>query len=212
MGEASRALPPQSSYNATGTGGPTANKETMMTPDRDYIRFNVLRNALYHTARRLTCERWSKWLNFVVVILGAAAMGDLQGNFGLKPYWAGAGIALAGSLQLIFDFSAAARDHQSLQREYYKLLADIEASIGADGHQLAVFYSRMLHLTGEERPTMKAVDARAYNDAIDGTGLYPQDQRLVVPLLHRLTANWISRTGYEYKKEAELLEAERLAS
>lgn len=175
-----------------------------MAPDRDNIRFNVLRNALYHTARRLTYERWSRWLNFVVVILGAAAMGSLMEQFGFSSIWAGAGIAMAGSLQLVFDFSGAARDHQALQRDYYGLLADIEAAVDPDERQLAEFFSRMIRLAGDERPIMKAVDAKAYNDAIDATGIYPQEERLVIPFFHWLTANWLSYSGREYRKVREV--------
>lgn len=175
-----------------------------MDLDRDNIRFNVLRNALYHTARRLTYERWARWLNLVVVLLGAAAMGDLFAHFGLDRIWAGFGVAFAGAIQLVFDFNGAARDHQALQRDYYNLLADVEAAVDPDKEAIARFYSRMIRITGEERPTMKAVDARAYNDAIDATGIYLQNERLIVPWLHRVTANWIARSGYEYRKRAEI--------
>lgn len=175
-----------------------------MTPDRDNIRFNVLRNALYHTARRLTFERWARWLNLVVVLLGAAAIGDLFGHFGYSRIWSGVGVALAGSLQLVFDFSGTARDHQVLQRDYYHLLADIEAEPEPDARDLATFYSRMIRISGDERPTMKAVDARAYNDAIDATEIYGREERLVIPWWQSPLRNFLPFTGMEYRKRSEI--------
>ena len=37
-----------------------------MTPDRNGIRFNVLRNVLYHTARRRVLERTNRLFNCAV--------------------------------------------------------------------------------------------------------------------------------------------------
>lgn len=175
-----------------------------MTPDRDNIRFNVLRNALYHTARRRSLERLNRVFNFAVVVLGAAAVGDSLARFGIEGHWLALAIAVIGALQLVLDFGRQARDHQALQRDYYALLADIEAAPEADTLQCASWYSRMIRITADEPPTLRAIDAKAYNDAIDATELFGRDQRLHVPFHHRLLGGFIGFEGRGYAKLAEI--------
>ena len=176
-----------------------------MTQDRDNIRFNVLRNALYHTARRMHFERLNRTFNFVVVVLGASAMSDaLQRLLGIETVWIGAAVAVIGAMQLVFDFGRMARDHQQLQRDYYNLLADIEHAASDDPKLCAEWHARMIRITADEPPILRALDAKAYNDALDATGLYPQDERLVLKWRH-LTFGWLfAFEGSTFPKKCEL--------
>ncbi|MBL4768010.1 MAG: hypothetical protein JKY94_09895 [Rhodobacteraceae bacterium] len=174
-----------------------------MVPDRENIRFNTLRNALYHTARRRRFERWSRIFSFLVVILGAAAIGDLLSGLGIDQKWIGAVVALVGALQLVFDFAGQARMHQALQRDYYHLLADIEAKTDPTEVHCAEWYSKMIRITADEPPFLRAVDAKAYNDAASATEV-PPGERLHIPFLHRIFANVFSFEGHDYKKLCEL--------
>jgi len=167
------------------------------------IRFNVLRNALYHTAQRLKFERRTRWLNFGVIVAGASAMGGVLGYLGWPQFLAGAFAALLGAIQLVFDPAGSAREHRTLQRDYYNLLADIEEVTEPTADQCAAWYSRMVRIAGDEPPVMRAVDAKAYNDAI-GAMEMDQQERLHIPLLHRLLQNWVSFEGYTYRKLCEL--------
>ncbi len=169
-----------------------------MTPDRENIRFNVLRNALYHTARRRTLERWSRWFNFLVVVLGAAAVGDVMDIHGVPLHWIGMAVAVIGALQLVFDFGRQARDHQALQRDYYALLAEIEATPEADTSRCAEWSSRMMRITADEPPVLRAIDAKAYNDALDALGTFGSENRLHIPLHHRLLGGVIPFEGHQY--------------
>ena len=178
-----------------------------MTPDRENIRFNVLRNALYHTARRLTFERWNRIFNFLVVLLGAAAMGDVLAAVGVGFVWPAGAVAVVGAAQLVFDFGRMARDHQELQRSYYDLLADIEEHTDADQTQCAKWYARMIRITGSEPPTLRAIDAKAYNDALDALGLHDGGERLIIPLWQRPLAGLVSFEGTSYRKASELRDA-----
>lgn len=173
-----------------------------MASDPENIRFNVLRNALYHTARRLRFERLGRWSNLAVILLGAAAMGDVLGFAGVPQVFVGAAVAAIGAAQLVFDFSGSARDHRQLQRDYYNLLADIAEVSDPTEEQCAAWYSRMVRIAGEEPPVMRAIDAKAYNDAL-GAMEWPEDQRLHVPILHRLLKNHLSFEGYTYQKMCE---------
>lgn len=178
-----------------------------MKENLELIRFNVLRNALYHVARRRSLERINRFFNFMVIALGTAAVADLVSVFDWRvPTEAfGAAIAIVGALQLVFDFGRAARDHQALQREYYNLLADIEAVIAPDQNQLAEWYSRMIRISADEAPVLKAIDAKAYNDAIDALE-WDREQRLVVPWWHKPLAGVVSFEGVEYPKVVEIKE------
>lgn len=182
-----------------------------MIRDRNIIKFNVLRNALYHTARRMHFERWNRVFNFVVVLLGATAMSDFMSRLGIGVAYAGAAIAFVGAIQLVFDFGRMARDHQQLQRDYYNLLADIEESTEPSDTDYALWHARMIRITADEPPVLRAIDAKAYNDALgamEDIGFSP-DERLYIPFLHRVFSNIIPFEGHEYLKMRERKEARK---
>lgn len=170
------------------------------------IRFNVLRNALYHTARRRKFERRSRWLNFGVIVAGASAMSGVLDILGVSQLAAAAAATLFGTIQLVFDPAGGARDHQALQRGYYGLLADIEAVIDPSDEQCAGWYSKMVRISGDETPTMRAVDAKAYNDAVDAMEM-DESLRLHIPLWQRPFQHFIAFEGYRYRKLGELAQA-----
>lgn len=172
--------------------------------DRDNLRFNVLRNALYHTARRRHFEAGNRAFNFLVIILGAAAISDLFTALNLDPRWIGASVAVIGALQLVIDFGGKARDHQMLQRAYYELLAEIERETMPALEQIAHWQAQQTTIAADEPPTLRAIDAKAYNDALDSIDTFRQDQRLRIPFHHRLLGNLIAFDGHNYKKLSEL--------
>ncbi|RWC58889.1 hypothetical protein [Mesorhizobium sp.] len=169
----------------------------------ELVRFNALRNAMYHTGRRMAYERWNRFFNFLVVILGTAATGGIITWIGVDPIWPAGAVAAVGAAQLVFDFGRSARDHQALQKEYYNLLADVEAVIEPTDDQLATWNSRMVRIAGDEPPTLRALDAKAYNDACDALE-FDRDERLKVPWLHWALGSWIAFDGHTYLKLNEL--------
>lgn len=175
--------------------------------DADNIRFNVLRNALYHTARRRHFEMLARWLNLIVILLGAAAIADTLRNFGIGPVWIGVAVTVVGALQLVFDFGRQASDHQGLQRDYYRLLAEIEAKISPTQEDIARWKGEMIRITADEPPVLRAIDAKAYNDALDATGVYPDDERLVIPFGPRVAGGFLSFEGRSFKKLKEISDA-----
>ena len=167
------------------------------------VRFNVLRNALYHTGRRMAFERWNRFFNFLVVVLGAAATGGIITEIGINAIWPAGAVAVVGAAQLVFDFGRMSRDHQTLQREYYHLLADIEQNIAPTQQDVAAWYAKMTRIAGDEPPVLRAKDAKAYNDAIDALE-WGREERLKIPFWHVLFG-WIwPFEGYNYKKFCEL--------
>lgn len=181
-----------------------------MAKDRTNVRFNALRNALYHTARRRSLERWNRLFNFLVVVLGTAAVADALQVTGIPNYLIGMAVAVIGALQLVFDFGRQARDHQQLQREYYALLAEIETKPDATPEECAAWQGRMIRITADEPPMLRAVDARAYNDALDASGDFESDQHLMIPFHHRLLAGVFAFDGYSYKTRPEIAAEKRL--
>lgn len=174
-----------------------------MDLDRDTIYFNVLRNALYHTARRRSLEGAARFFNFLTVLLGAAVVGDLAQVFGLGVAWAGGAVAFVGAGQLAYDPAGRAREHQLLQRDYYRLLAEMEAQGDADAAALRRFNAEMIRISGEEPPTLRGVDAKAYNDAIGASGLFPDGERLVIPFWVRAVGSFLTLDGYHFAKVSE---------
>lgn len=175
-----------------------------MSPDRENIRFNVLRNALYHTARRRSLERLNRIFNFLIVVLGTAAASSMVEGLQVPTYFTGMAIAIVGALQLVYDFGRQARDHQTLQRDYYDLLADIEKGVDADVNCCAEWQSKMIKITANEPPILRAIDAKSYNDAIDAVGTYSSEERLFIPFSHRIIGGIVSFEGYDYKKIKEI--------
>ncbi|MEO2039344.1 MAG: hypothetical protein ABGW90_11725 [Martelella sp.] len=175
-----------------------------MEDDRENVSFNVLRNALYHTARRLTFDRWNRWASALVILLGAAAVADFFLRFGIETVYLSIAVTMVGTLQLVFDFGGRARDHQALQRDYYNLLAEIEEKPDANAADIAAWRARMTRIAGDEPPTLRAIDAKAYNDAFDALEFGEEGDRLVIPWWHRLAGQVLTFEGYRYLKRSEI--------
>lgn len=173
------------------------------SPDPDNVRFNVLRNALYHSARRRYFELFSRWFNFGVVLLGTGAVASFAAAAPALTGLLGFCSATLGALQLTFDPAGRANEHRTLQRDYYRLLAQIDTVIGPTAEDAARWRSEMILLTADEPPTMRAVDAKAYNDAIGATEVYPKSERLYIPLRLSVLGRWFTFDGYDFRKISE---------
>ncbi|WP_291729583.1 hypothetical protein [Leisingera sp. F5] len=77
---------------------------------------------------------------------------------------------MIGALQLTFDFSGRARTHQMLQHDYYQALANFQRITDPTESDVAEANSQLTTIMAHEPPVMRAVDAKAHNDAIDATG------------------------------------------
>lgn len=181
----------------------TENREVNTMQTLEQLRVNVLRNALYHTARRRGLERTNRVFNFVIILAGTAVVSQIATDLPNGDVIAGVVVSTIGALQLVFDFGRQARDHQQLQREYYYLLADIEREESPDNKMLAEWQARQMQITADEPPTLRAIDAKAYNDAIDATEAFDEGERLIVPLTHRVLGAFIPFDGHRYRKLSE---------
>src|SRR5262245_36296790 len=141
------------------------------------IKFDALRNAIYHSSRRRFFELLSRFLSFCVVVSGTAAVANLAT---LDPRWLAAGAAVIGALQLVFDFNGRARLHENLQRRYFELIAAIDGAAGATDQNVAKWRADLNLIYANEPPPMRALDAIAYNKACDALGC-PESRRRVMP-------------------------------
>lgn len=116
----------------------------------------------------------------------------------------GIAVAVVGAAQLVFDFGGKARDHQTLQREYYHLLAEIEETLSPTEKQLGSWYGKMIMIAGDEPPVLRALDAKAYNDALGATEDFDAGERLYIPLLHQLFGSILPFEGHHYQKLSEM--------
>lgn len=142
-----------------------------MTERTSELRFNALRIAIYHTARRMFFETATRYLNFVVVASGGFAFANLLDGWGLKGGILAAVAALAGLMQLVGDFGSRARTHEFLQRRFYEIVAEIAEAKNPGASKFDGWEAALNRLYAEEPPPMRALDAVAYNAAVDATDI-----------------------------------------
>jgi len=169
--------------------------------DCGHVRFNVVRNALYHEARQLVLERINRVFSLIIILLGTGAVLSVLTSW-LPTELIGATVATIGALQLVFDFSRRACEHAHLKRAYYELLAEIDENPNATEEQCTSWHAKMVRLTAQEPPTLKALDAIAYNDAADALEL-PEDDRLIIPWYCRIFAHFWRFNGMRFNKIGE---------
>jgi hypothetical protein len=102
------------------------------------LKFEAIRNAIYHASRRRFFELLSRFLSFCVVVSGTVAVANVAK---WDPRWPAAGAAVIGALQLVFDFNGRARLHENLQRRYFELVAEIDAKTAPTDEDVAKWKS-----------------------------------------------------------------------
>jgi hypothetical protein len=158
------------------------------------LRFDILRNAIYHSARTHFFDRIMRVLNLCIIVLGASAATELFPPEWQK--WLAGGAAIAAALQLVGDFAGLTRLHGYLQRRCYELLAELEATPAPDESKVASVRSKLTALYGEEPPPMRALDAIAYNAACDSVG--KSRARVEIGVLETLLSNIWPYNGTEF--------------
>ena len=137
------------------------------------IKFDAMRNAIYHGWRRSFLDRWNRFFSLIVIFSGTAAAADLGDRIGLED--SGQYLAFvaagAGTLQLVFDFGVLARDHDFLQRQYYELIAQIAEEQNPNEATIAKWERDLFRLYADEPTHMRALDALAYNATVESLGI-----------------------------------------
>jgi hypothetical protein len=131
------------------------------------IRFEALRNAIYHSSRRRFFELLTRFLSFLVVVSGTVAVANLKV---VDPRLMAALAAIIGATQLVFDFGGRARLHEKLQAQYFQLIATIDGAVDPTDADTAKWEAQLSLIYADEPPPMRALDAVAYNKACDSLG------------------------------------------
>jgi hypothetical protein len=109
---------------------------------------------------------------------------------------------LVATIQLVFDFGGRASTHIFLQKRYYDLLADMEVERNANSTEAKKRWSaKLLTIAGDEPIPMRALDALAYNAALDAWTSDPEElkeHRLYVPWLYRRLRHVIAFQGTQF--------------
>jgi hypothetical protein len=168
------------------------------------VKRDALRNALYHTARRRHFESMGRFLNFLVIIAGAATLAEfpaLNSAAYLKSLPPMVSL-LAGTIALVYDFSGQARDHQFLQSRYYEILSEVEAAIQIEEVDIHRWIGQMTKIYADEPPMLRALDAVAYNEASDSLG---GSWRVRVSWLQNLTRHYWAweQASFKWDKSPE---------
>jgi hypothetical protein len=160
----SKLDPEAASSSAAGRTGAEVGAAARAAEVKDEVEFHALRNALYHTARRIWLERCDAAMKLASILFATGAVATMTPDWGAFTPAALALVAAAFSAgDLVLGFGRAAFEHAILQRRYYDVLADLEET--DDPAAVRRARAAMTRLYGEERPVMRAVDAIAYNAA-----------------------------------------------
>jgi hypothetical protein len=144
--------------------------------DSAEIRFEALQNAIYHSSRRRFFELLTRFLSFLVVVTGTAAVANLHVA---EPRIMAAVAAAIGAMQLVFDCGGRARLHEKLQSQYFQLISAIDGTVNPTDTDRAKWEAQLSLIYADEPPPMRALDAVAYNKACDSLG-YTGSARLKV--------------------------------
>lgn len=160
------------------------------------INFDALRNAIYHSARRNYYDFLNRLMSLMVVAAGAGAVAEFE-KFFASPAALAFVATMAGLSQLVFDFGGKARTHEFLQRRFYELTAEI-AEVGEPTPvEIGEWEATLKRLYAEEPPPMRAMDAIAYNAALESLGS-DKSKRIKVTWWQSLNRYWWPFNGAEF--------------
>src|SRR5207249_2965428 len=96
------------------------------------LNFAVEKSLRYHQRRRAHYDRWHRWIMLGVIVLGSTGFADIIGAFGRAPgIWsamAALTVAALAAIDLVFDLSVGARNHELLHWRFSRLASNIRAA------------------------------------------------------------------------------------
>jgi hypothetical protein len=167
------------------------------------LRFDALRNAIYHTERRSFFDLVNRLINFSVIALGASVAGKVANLFHFPGLWLELSVVLVAAAQLVFDFGSRARIHEFLQKRYYEILSEMEADNSKQRE--SIWAAKLMNIAADEPMAMRALDALAYNKAVDATISDPKniaECRLHVSWYQRRLRHIVAFQGAQFLPEA----------
>lgn len=138
-----------------------------------------------------------------MIIFGAGVAAKAATLFKIEGLWLEFGVLVFATAQLAFDLGYRARTHEFLQKKYFEMLAEMELEPSPDQKK---WDAKLFVIASDEPMPMRALDALAYNAALDATTSdidIKRVNRLRVPLIHRLLRHFIAFHAHEYRPQSE---------
>jgi TIR domain len=185
-----------SSDRTTAERSAAPNKQEENWPEQDdqeesgrilfNLRFDLIRNALYHTDEQFFFSKLHQTIQVVIVLASTALFIATSFTFSsiFGTIVAGTVVTLA-TVDLVFDFSGRARLHSSLRQRYLGLLEQFERK-SLTTQFAAQTQEAIYQLQGEEPPLNYCVEALAWNRARISMGLPTHESDLIA-------VNWWQR-------------------
>lgn len=165
------------------------------------VKHKALRNALYHTARTQWFDGSNKLMSFYVIIGASSAASDLLGYYPEATPFLIFSVAVVGAIQLVYDFGGRAMKHATLQRDYYRLLAEVERNTNPNFGDCAHWNAEISTIAGDSPPNMRALDAMADNQTT--TALLGGNARLEITPWQHFTRHLFRHNSGEFKQRED---------
>lgn len=158
-----------------------------------HFRCDVERCMVYHAHRRSFFDFLHKLTMLAIIVVSSAVIADF---FGSLPTL-GVVVAILAALDMVFDYSVKARDHEFLYRRYAELDADFYARTEIGNDLLLELEGRYRRLVADEPPHYKSLNALCHNEVMIAQG---QDTKCLVPLRwwHRWFMHWVRFEGRDF--------------
>ena len=167
----------------------------------DALLFDALRNAIYHSLRADHFAKLHQLTIGLIIFCGTAGAATLaSASLGSQPW--SVLTALLGTIDLVFDFKTKATIHSKLKQDYYSLLATIDETPVTSAANIRKWKSRLVRITADEPKTYRALDAVAYNNALDALGR-DADHRLMFSPTVGFLCQWVDYKSFRFLTSAE---------
>jgi hypothetical protein len=195
---------------ATGTHRPEAPRAPLT--EAELLQFRCVRNAAYHEDWEYYYARVHRTLMFVVVFGGTLSIGASlaiylsQGHDNIWPVAGTLAAVIAGLVDVVWNIDGLAREHGILRRRCYDLIARSQA-----GESPASLQAAFTRIVADEPPAMHAVNALAFNAAVDALGR-PIDQKYVLRWWQIWLRHWLRFRPNEFRTIKDVSATAKTAS
>ena len=174
----------------------------------DALKFDVMRNIMYQSAREGWYGRLHKTVMFFATVFGTGAAVTILAS--LPQYTSvtlGLLVAALTTLDLVVDLSGQARKHNGLRQRFYSVLAELEDCI-EDTTDLSTIRKQMYALYADEPVILRALDAICWNQTYLSLKQDPQFENLIhvswfESLMRHVLPFDNSKFQYQYEKAAK---------
>jgi hypothetical protein len=179
------------------------------------LKIEALRNAIYHSNRRKVYVFRHRLLMAVIaasttvmfadatsIISGVSIIGlQIAKAFGAIP-------VISSILDLIYAPGEKAKDHQVMQKQFFEIIADIEEN-SVEQIDIGKLKGKMYRIYSDEDVTFRALDATAYNAAMDSFGRDKMD-RIKISGFQYIFRNLLTFERSDFRSEREVLEKKQV--